>query len=127
MLFWPAVPLPTARQLKPPSALGLATMRAANTCSLSRRPSADESFSYQTVQATTSLAPVNAMSGSTPLRVGSTLSVGSPVAEAPPCSASRSMPVCCQQNTPTLAAEEGLKPAHGCLAAACLTPLETKI
>ena len=49
------------------------------------------------------------------------------VAEAPPCSASRSMPVCCQQKTPTLAAEDGLKPVHGCLALACLTPLETKI
>src|SRR6188472_1394353 len=43
------------------------------------------------------------MSGSTPLRLGSTLSVGS------------------------LVASEGLKPVHGELGAACLTPLETKI
>src|SRR5262245_15548400 len=127
MLFWPAVPLPTARQLKPPSALGSLTMRAAKTCSLLRRPMLLGSFSYHMTQATVSFAPVNAMSGSTPLRLGSMLSVGSPVADEPPSFASRSRPTCCQQNALTLDADDGLKPLHGCLSAACLTPLETKI
>src|SRR3954452_6111559 len=122
----PAVPLPTARQLKPPSAFGSATMRAAKTCSLLRRPMLDASFSYQTVQPTVSPGPVNAMSGSTPLRLGSTFSVGSPLPEKPPSLPSRSRPTCCQQNALTLAAEDGLKPVHGWLGAACLTPLETK-
>src|ERR1700744_5351570 len=62
-LVCPAVPLPTACQWKPPSALALAsaTSLAANTCSLLFRPSALWSFSYQTTQATLSLAPVKAM------------------------------------------------------------------
>src|SRR6202012_4002615 len=88
----PAVPLPTARQLKPPSAVGSLTILAANTCSLSRRPSAEWSFSYQTVQATVSLGPVNVMSGSTPLRLGSTFSVGSPFGSDPAVSLRRSRP-----------------------------------
>src|SRR4051812_36276992 len=98
-------------------------MRAAKTCSLSRRPMFDLSFSYQTVQPTVSFAPVNAMSGSTPLRLGSTFSVGSPLALEPPSLARRSRPTCCQQKLLTLLAWEGLKFVHG----ACLTPLETKI
>src|SRR3954469_10966955 len=120
MLSWPAVPLPTARQLKPPSAFGSATMRAAKTCSLSRRPMFESSFSYQTVQPTVSLAPVNVMSGSTPLRLGSTSSVGSPVGPEPPSLASRSRPTCCQQKLLTLLASEGLKPVQGEFGAACL-------
>ena len=47
-------------------------------------PASSGPVSYQTTQATLSLAPVNAMSGSTPSRLGSTLSVGSPVADEPP-------------------------------------------
>ena len=92
-----------------------------------RRPSELWFCSYQTTQATLSLAPVKVMSGSTPSRLGSTLSVGSPVADEPPFSSSRSRPTCCQQNALTLAASDGLKPVHGLLGAACLTPLETKI
>src|SRR3954451_19725078 len=125
--FWPVVPLPTARQLKPPSAVGSLTMRAAKTCSLLRRPRWLASFSYQTVHATVSPGPVNEMSGSTPLRLGSAFRVGSPAADEPPALASRARPTCCQQNALTLAAEDGLKPVHGWLGAACLTPLETKI
>ena len=74
-----------------------------------------------------SFAPVNAMSGSTPLRLGSMLSVGSPVADEPPFFSSRSRPTCCQQNAATEAASDGLKPLQACFSAACLTPLETKI
>src|SRR5919202_5254394 len=109
-LVCPAVPLPTACQWKPPSAAGSLTILAAKTCSLLRRPIPLASFSYQTVHATVSLGPVNAMSGSTPLRLGSTLSVGSPVADEPPSLARRSSPTCCQQNRLTLFAGEGLKP-----------------
>ena len=85
------------------------------------------SFSYHTVQPTVSLGPVNVMSGSTPLRLGSMLSVGSPVGDEPPSLARRSRPTCCQQKLLTLAFADGLKPAHGAFGAACLTPLETKI
>ena len=127
MFVCPAVPLPTACQWKPPSALESATIFAAKTCSLLRRPMLLASFSYQTVQATLSLGPVNAMSGSTPLRLGSMLSVGSPVADEPPSLARRSRPTCCQQKLLTLLLADGLKPVHGAFAAACLTPLETKI
>src|SRR5689334_9086990 len=67
------------------------------------------------------------MSGSTPLRLGSMLSVGSPVADEPPFSARRSRPTCCQQKLLTLAVSDGLKPVQGLVGAACLTPLETKI
>ena len=104
-----------------------ATIRAANTCSSPRSPSALEPVSYQTTQATVSLGPVKAMSGSIPLRLGSTFRVGSPVADEPPFSARRSSPTCCQQNRLTLAADDGLKPVHGSPGDACLTPLETKI
>ena len=62
-----------------------------------------------------SFAPVNAMSGSTPLRLGSMLSVGSPVADEPPSFASRSRPTCCQQNAATEAASDGLKPLQAWL------------
>src|SRR3954447_19723437 len=121
------VPLPTARQLNPPSAVGSLTILAAKTCSLLRRPRFESSFSYQTVQATVSLGPVNAMSGSTPLRLGSTFSVGSPFASDPASLARRSRPTCCQQKLLTLAASDGLKPVQGDFGAACLTPLDTKI
>src|SRR6188472_3123958 len=126
-LTLPAVPLPTACQWKPPSALVSLTILAAKTCSLLRRPMLLGSFSYHSVHATVSLGPVNAMSGSTPLRLGSMLSVGSPVADDPPSFRRRSRPTCCQQNWLTLALAEGLKPVHGAFAAVCLTPLETKI
>src|SRR4051812_33896529 len=127
MFVWPVVPLPSAFQLKPPSAVGSCTIRAAKTCSLLRRPRWPASFSYQTVQATVSPGPVNAMSGSTPLRLGSMFRLGSPVASEPPFSARRSRPTCCQQKFETLLPADGLKPAQGAFAAACLTPLETKI
>src|SRR5690348_11023452 len=94
----PAVPRPTARPWKPPSALGSATVLAANTCSLLRSPSWLWSFSYQGTHATVSFGPVNAMSGSTPLRLASTFSDGSPVDEEPPFGSRRSDPTCCQQN-----------------------------
>ena len=69
---------------------------AANTISLFWRPLIDVlSFSYHTTHGTLSLAPVNAMSGSTPLRVGSTLRLGS-TRPGP----TRGMPVCCQQKPP---------------------------
>src|SRR5690349_17535333 len=127
VFVWPAVPLPTACHSNPPSAAGLLTILAAKTCSLLRSPMALGSFSYQTVHATVSLGPVNAMSGSTPLRLASTFSDGSPAADEPPSFARRSRPTCCQQNWLTLAAADGLKPVHGAFGAACLTPLETKI
>ena len=96
-----AVPLPTACQWKPPSTpLGSATIFAANTCSLPRSPSALGPVSYQTVQATVSPGPVNVLSGSMPLRLGSTFSVGSPVADAPPSRRAGRAPTCCQQNDP---------------------------
>src|SRR6202012_5322447 len=82
---------------------------------------------YQSTQATLSLEPVKVMSGSTPSRLGSTLRARSPVAHGPPASPRGGNPTCCQQNALTLAASDGLKPVHGLLAAACLTPLETKI
>ena len=126
-LTWPLVPLPTACQWNPPSAFASLTILAAKTCSLLRRPMLLASFSYQTVQPTVSLGPVNVMSGSTPLRLGSMFSVGSPVGDEPPSLARRSRPTCCQQKLLTLALADGLKPAHGAFGAACLTPLETKI
>jgi hypothetical protein len=67
------------------------------------------------------------MSGSIPLRLGSTFSAGSPTEEDPPLAARRSAPTCCQQKKLTLGAADGLKPVHGLEAVACLTPLETKI
>src|SRR4051794_11183092 len=127
MLALPAVPLPTACQWKPPSAVASLTILAAKTCSLLRRPMLLLSFSYHSVHATVSLGPVKAMSGSTPLRLGSMLSVGSPVGDEPPSLARRSSPTCCQQKFDTLVLADGLKPVHGAWGAACLTPLETKI
>src|SRR5262249_10633550 len=53
------------------------------------------SFSYQTTHGTESFAPVNAMSGSTPLRVLSTFRLGSS-----PVGPTRGKPVCCQQKPP---------------------------
>src|SRR5262249_15031840 len=74
----PAVPLPTACQWKPPSAAPSETIFAANTCWLLRSPERPVGpSSYQTVQATVSFAPVNAMSGASPSRVGSTFRLGS--------------------------------------------------
>src|SRR5262249_42132699 len=122
-----AVPLPTACQWNAPSAFWSATILAANTCSLLARPSWLSSFSYQTTHATVSLRPVNAMSGSMPLRLGSMFSVGSPLSDEPPFGSRRSSPTCCQQNALTLAASDGLKPVHGACSVACLTPLDTKI
>jgi hypothetical protein len=96
----PCAVLPTLVKSNPPSTgpvggedtLG-ATPLAANTMSLECRPSLLVPCSYQTTHGTASLAPVNAMSGSTAARVRSTLSDGS----AP----SRSTPTCCQQKPPS--------------------------
>src|SRR4051794_23440074 len=113
-LTCPAVPDPTATQWKPPSAAPSATALAAKTCSLSARPRPLLSFSYQTTQGTASPGPVNAKSGSTPLRLGSMLSVGSPAGSgAELVLARRSRPTCCQQNVLTLALADGLRPVHG--------------
>ena len=68
--------------------------------------------SYHTTQATLSLGPVKAMSGSIPLRLGSMLSAGSPTEEDPPQAARRSAPTCCQQKKLTLVAADGLNPAQ---------------
>src|SRR5690242_11043160 len=126
-LTWPAVPRPTACQWKAPSAAVSPTILAANTCSLSRKPSALLSVSYHTTHATLSFAPVNATSGSIPLRLGSMFSVGSPLADEPPLGSRRSRPTCCQQNRLTLWALDGLNPEHGLPGIGCLTPFETKI
>src|SRR5215831_7421264 len=125
----PAVPLPTATHWNPPSAFGFATAFAAKTISLLRSPSSLVSpFSYQTVHTTLSSFPVKAMSGSTPARVGSMLSVGSTVPSVPAWpEARRSRPTCCQQNPFTLLPADGLKPVHGVPAAGCFTPFDTKI
>src|SRR5919199_6075492 len=64
--------------------------------------------SYQTTQGTVSLVPVKAKSGSTPSRVGSMFSVGSPVGDGARAPAfSRLVPVCCQQNVLTLVPPPG--------------------
>jgi hypothetical protein len=107
----PWAPLPTATQCMPPSAEASATPLAANTISLDCSwlgavvPVA--SFSYQTTHGTESCAPVKAMSGSTPLRVGSMFSVGSALPAG-----NRSIPVCCQQKPPrgALAVPPGVTP-----------------
>src|SRR5262249_30781109 len=127
MFVWPVVPLPTAFHEKPPSAAGVWTIPAAETCSLLWRPKPLFFFSLHRGHAAVSLAPVTASPGSTPLRLGSTLSVGSPVVDEPPFLARRSSPTCCQQKLLTLLFADGLKPVHGAFGAACLTPLETKI
>src|SRR5581483_3744401 len=121
----PAVPAPTACQWKPPSAAASATPLAAKIRSLFARPIPLLSSSYQTVHGTVSLGPVKAMSGATLLRVGSMLSVGSPVLDdfsAP--FASRLMPVCCQQNPFTGVPPAGVTPAQ---VVAPAIPRETKI
>src|SRR5262249_34682590 len=120
----PAVPLPTACQWKPPSAAASETIFAANTCSLLRRPERPVGpSSYQTVQATVSFAPVNAMSGASPSRVGSTFSVGSPAVDGLGDAGSRRWsPTCCQQKPFTLLPPAGLKPAQAPPVIACLTP-----
>src|SRR6266849_2232641 len=125
----PAVPFPAATQWKPPSADASATILAAKTMSLLRRPASPVgSSSYQTTQATVSFGPVKAMSGSTPARVGSMLSVGSPDDDDPSdVGLSRSSPTCCQQKPFRLLPAPGLKPVHGVPVAPCLTALETNI
>src|SRR4051794_36699945 len=120
----PAVPRPTATYLKPPSAVGSATALAAKTCSVLRRPICESFCSYQTTHGTVSLGPVNAKSGSMPSRVGSMFRVGSvaPVEVAAPLVV-RSMPVCCQQNAPTLVPPPGLLVEQS----VCLIAPEAKI
>src|SRR4051794_30377637 len=129
-LTWPWVPAPTDCQWKPPGAVASATSLAANTRSVSLSPMPLGSSSYQVTQPTVSFGPVNAMSGSTPWRDGSTLSVGSPSGfEAPVALAIRRAPTSCQQKLPTLALVPG--PAGVVAQAVCgvasFTPLETKI
>src|SRR5205085_43731 len=69
---------------------------AANTISLAWSPvNRVAPSSYQTTHGTESFAPVKAMSGSTPLREGSTLRLGS-WKPAP----ARGSPTCCQQKPP---------------------------
>ncbi len=86
------------------------------------------SSSYQTTHATVSFGPVNAMSGSTPERVGSMLSVGSPVASGVgACGSSRSSPTCWKQKPFTSFPPAGFVPTgHAVPATACFTPFETK-
>src|SRR5437867_2910870 len=129
-LVCPAVPFPTATQRKPPSAVASATIFAAKTMSLLRRPSIwVGSSSYQTTHATVSFGPVNAMSGSTPERVGSMLSVGSPESDGiGPLGFSRSSPTCCQQNPFTSIPPVGFVPTgHAVPGTACFTAFATKI
>src|SRR5438552_4630745 len=129
-LVWPAVPFPTATQRKPPSAVASATIFAAKTISLLRSPSIwVGSSSYQTTHATVSFGPVNAMSGSTPERVGSMLSVGSPLSDGRgPLGFSRSIPTCCQQNPFTSTPPVGFVPTgHAVPGTACFTAFATKI
>src|SRR6266481_430510 len=129
-LVCPAVPFPTATQRKPPSAVASATIFAAKTMSLLRRPSIwVGSSSYQTTHATVSFGPVNAMSGSTPERVGSMLSVGSPLSDGSgPLGFSRSRPTCCQQNPFTSIPPTGFVPTgHAVPGTACFTAFATKI
>src|SRR5436309_3674981 len=87
------------------------------------------SSSYQTTQATVSSLPVKAMSGSTPERVGSTLSVGSPLSsDVGELGSSRSRPTCCQQKPFSLFSPAGNVPTgQAAPAVACLRPFTTKI
>src|SRR5437016_12156934 len=127
---WPAVPFPTATQRNPPSAVASATIFAAKTISLLRSPSIwVGSSSYQTTPATVSFGPVNAMSGSTPERVGSMLSVGSPLSDGSgPLGFSRSSPTCCQQNPFTSTPPTGFVPTgHAFPGTACFTAFAAKI
>src|SRR5690242_13975486 len=78
----PEPALPTATHLKPPSCCDVTgsaslTALAANTCWLVARPAVPAPSSYHTDHGTVSLGPVNAMSGETPSRLGSTFSDGS--------------------------------------------------
>src|SRR5207245_1167915 len=111
---FPAVPLPTACQWNPPApVVASLTALAAKIMSLLPRPIPLGSSSYHTVDGTVSLGPVNAMSGATLLRVGSMLSVGSPVDDD--CSAvgfNRCRPVCCQQKEFTGAPPAGGAPVN---------------
>src|SRR5229473_790047 len=92
-----------------------------------RSPRSPGSSSYHTTQTTVSFGPVKAMSGSTPERVGSMLSVGSPVAsDVGELGSNRSSPTCCQQKPFTLLPPAGLNPVHG-PGAVCLAAFETKI
>src|SRR4051794_36696485 len=80
--------------------------------------------SYQTTHGTVSFLAVKAKSGSTPSRVGSMFSVGSPVADGARAPGSRRLrPVCCQQDVLTLV------PPPGWLRwqSVCLMPREAKI
>src|SRR5437867_5821962 len=127
---WPAVPFPTATQRNPPSAVASATIFAAKTISLLRSPSIwVGSSSYQTTHATVSFGPVNAMSGSTPERVGSMLSVGSPLSDGRgPLGFSRSIPTCCQQNPLSSTPPVGFVPTgHAVPGTACFTAFATQI
>src|SRR5262245_65503521 len=129
-LVCPAVPFPTVIQWKPPSAVPSATILAAKTMSLLRSPSICVGCSsYQTTHATVSFGPVNGMSGSTPARVGSTLSVGSPESDGSgPLGFSRSSPTCCQQNPFTSIPPVGFVPIGQAVpGTACFTALATKI
>src|SRR3989441_10716396 len=87
------------------------------------------SSSYQTTQATVSSLPVKAMSGSTPERVGSTLSVGSPLSsDVGESGSSRSRPTCCQQKPFSLFPPAGFVPSgQAAPAVACLRAFATKI
>src|SRR3989442_137453 len=87
------------------------------------------SSSYQTTQATVSSLPVKAMSGWTPERVGSMLSVGSPLSSGVGESgSSRSRPTCCQQKPFSLFPPAGFVPTgHAAPAVACLRAFATKI
>src|SRR5947207_525728 len=87
------------------------------------------SSSYQTTQATVSSLPVKAMSGSTPERVGSMLSVGSPFSsDVGEVGSSRSRPTCCQQKPFSLFSPAGNVPTgQAAPAVACLRPFTTKI
>src|SRR5262249_21109501 len=72
--------------------------------------------------------PVKAMSGSTPARVGSMLSVGSPDEDgSSDVGLRRPSPTCCQQKPFRLLPAPGVNPVHGVPGAACFTALETKI
>ena len=101
-----AVPLPTASHWKPPSTTPetapAVTALAAKTRSF-LTPKDPGPCSYQTTHGTVSPGPVKAMSGSIPLRLGSTLRDGSP--------AERSTPTCCQQKPPTGLPPAGFVPA----------------
>src|SRR6266516_8185076 len=87
------------------------------------------SSSYQTTQATVSSLPVKAKSGSTPERVGSMLSVGSPLSSGVgEVGSSRSRPTCCQQKPFSLFSPAGNVPTgQAAPAVACLRPFTTKI